>query len=288
MKKIIVLLLVVGAVFFTLSVAKNAIAKTAVQSLCQTMTGLELHIRRLNIGVLTTLIDIQDLRLHNPPEFQDRVMFDLSEVYVDYNLRSILSGKVHLEELRLDLKELTIIRNEQGQLNLDSLKAAGAKKKAPEEKEAAREAAPAEEKKELPEIQIDRLVLKVGKVIYKDYSKGPEPNVQEFDVNLNETYENISNIQALVPLIVSKALINTTIAKLANYDMNDFMSQFDAQGLDLGEVGLDQFEGLATEAQGFLSQITESGAQGQGGDFTKAADEAAEGLKQLFGGLGGQ
>jgi hypothetical protein len=62
--------------------------------------------------------------------------------------------------------------------------------------------------------------LKIGKVVYKDYSRGTEPFVQEFNVNLNERYSNITDPYKLVSLIVVKALWNTTIASLANFNLD--------------------------------------------------------------------
>jgi len=289
MKKLISVLVVVLAVLFVLSVVKNAVAKGAVQNVFQAMTGLELTMKRLNIGILTTSIEVKDLRLHNPPAFKDRVMFDLPEIYVDYNLTSILKGRAHLEEVRLDLKELLIIKNERGELNLDYLKPAAAEKE-PAEAKKPEETAATKEKK-TPEIQIDRLVLRVGKVIYKDYS-GTTPMIREFDINLNETHENITDINALVPLLVSKALINTTIASLANYDMDEFMSNFEVGGLDLSEVGLDEFSTLTTEfetkATGFLSKMKEVTGPSSESGLGETAGQAVEELKGFFGSLAGE
>ena len=50
-------------------------------------------------------------------------MVDLSEIYVDYNLGAIMGGKVHFEEVRLHLKEFVDVKNEAGELNLNSLRA---------------------------------------------------------------------------------------------------------------------------------------------------------------------
>jgi len=62
--------------------------------------------------------------------------------------------------------------------------------------------------------------LRIGKAFYKDYSRGGAPSVKEFDVNLNERYTNITNPYSVVTIIVVKALANTTIAGLTNFDIN--------------------------------------------------------------------
>ena len=71
----------------------------------------------------------------------------------------------------------------------------------------------------MPDIQIDLLALKIDRVIYKDYSKGGSPKVKEFNVNIDERYVDITDPQSLGRLIIVKALKNTTIASLANFDI---------------------------------------------------------------------
>jgi cytolysin (calcineurin-like family phosphatase) len=67
---------------------------------------------------------------------------------------------------------------------------------------------------------IDELDLKIGKVIYKDYTKGGSPSVKEFNVGIEEHYTNIDNPYAFASLVVFKALANTNVASMANFDLN--------------------------------------------------------------------
>ena len=71
----------------------------------------------------------------------------------------------------------------------------------------------------MPELQIDLLRLKIGKVVYKDYSGSASASIKEFNVNIDESYKNITDPSALVRLLVFKALTKTTIANLINFDM---------------------------------------------------------------------
>lgn len=214
MKKIGTIVLVVVAIFVLVAVGKNIIAKTALSAGVKAMTGLKLSMKSMNVGVVKTLLGIDELKLYNPAGFTEPVMVDMPEIYVDYDLGAFLKKRVHLEEVRVDLKEFVVVKNEKGELNLDSLKVV---------KEQKEEKAPPEEKKErakMPEFQIDVLELKIGKVIYKDYSKGTPPQVREYDININERYENITNPYSFATLIVVRALTGTTIAKLANFDLS--------------------------------------------------------------------
>ncbi len=211
MKKTVIIILSIFAVLIVLYFGKNIIAKKSLSGGVRIMTGLELSIKSMNVGILNTLIGINGLQLFNPPGFVDKLMVDLPEVYVDYNLGAFIKGKVHLEEVRLDLKEFSVIKNEKGELNLDSLRVVKEKKEEKVEGE--------EEKTKMPELQIDILELKIGKVVYKDYSKGTPPKVREFNVNIDERFENITNPRTFISLIIVKALKNTVIARLTNFNL---------------------------------------------------------------------
>ena len=218
-RKIVTIPAIVLVIIIALFFGKNMIIKTSVTAGVKAMTGLKLNIRSMNIGVFKSLISINGLQLHNPQGFEDDVMIDLPEIHVDYNLGAFMKGKTHLEEVRLHLKEFIVVKNEAGELNLDSLKVV---KAAEDKKGGAGEIEKGDgetEKTKMPDIQIDLLALKIDRVIYKDYSKGGSPKVKEFNVNIDERYVDITDPQSLGRLIIVKALKNTTIARLANFDI---------------------------------------------------------------------
>jgi hypothetical protein len=212
-RKIIIIPAIVFAILIALFFGKNMIIKTSVTAGVGAMTGLKLSIRSMNVGVFKSLIGINGLKLYNPSGFVDELMIDLPEIYVDYDLGAFMKGKAHLEEVRLNLKEFIVVKNADGQLNLDSLKVV----EAAEEEEVIEKSK--KEKTKMPDLQIDLLDLKIGTVIYKDYSKGTPPKERVFNVNIDERYENITDPQSFVRLIILKALKNTTIASLTNFDI---------------------------------------------------------------------
>lgn len=206
------------AIILALSGMKNGIVKFAIEKGVKQVTGLKLSIGELSVGIATTRIDIKNLKLHNPRGFEDKLMLDMPEIYVDYDLPAFFRGKIHLKDMKIDMKEFIVEKNTRGDLNLDSLKMTK-KEEAPEKK---KEAKPME-------MQIDSLDLKVGKVLYKDYSQGGKPAVQEFDVNIHENYTNITDLKSLISLIMSKALMKTTISKLTNFELNKLTDSISSQ-----------------------------------------------------------
>ncbi len=273
MKTLFKIVVVIALLVGVLLLAKNAIANAVVTNGVNAMTGLTLHMDAIDVGVFKNAIGIQGLRLNNPSGFTDPVMVDMPEIYVEYNLEALLQKRVHLKEVRLTLNEFLVVRNPQGHLNLDALKVVQDSKThaAP----ASTPAAPS------TQLQVDVLELNIGKVVYKDYSLSGKPIVQEFPVNIHERYEHITNPQAFAALIVSRALMNTTIAKLTNLDLGALQAQVGSQLQHATEM-----VGSAVDAARQMQTGAARGAANAGKEALGAAGEAAkkmtDALKKAF------
>lgn len=205
MKKILVILAIVLVVLF---LSKDFIVSTIITTSVVSFADLPVDVKSVKVGIFKSTVEIEGFKLYNPKKiFKDRVMADIPQLYIDYDIGSLLTGTKHLRTVRLNLKEFDVIKNENGELNLDSLKAIESKR-----------GGPSGIKKDF-KFKIDVLELKIGKVVYKDYSKGAPPLVKEFEIGLNERYENITNPYAFASLVVFKALANTSISQLANFDL---------------------------------------------------------------------
>jgi len=254
MNKWVKILIIVVVALFVLSIAKDMIIKVSVEKGVELVTGLQLSMSSLNVGVVNTMVGIKGLALSNPKSFKDRTMMDAPEIYVHYDLPAMIGGRVHLQEARINVKEFTVVKNEKGELNLDSLKSIQGKKGG---KEASAK---------MPQIQIDTLELKIGKAVYKDYSRGGAPSVTEFPVNINEKYTNITNPNTLVALIAFKAMANTTIGRLANFDIG----------------GL---KGTLTNSLGGAEKLAGQAVAGAGAVVGQVAQKATEGVRDVLGAL---
>ena len=278
MKKPLVIVVSILAILVVLSFAKDIIVKTSVEKGVELVTGLPLKMRSLNVGIVRTLLGIRDLTLFNPKGYPDKIMLSMPEIYVDYNLPDIIKGKIHLEEVRIDMKEFIVVKNKQGELNLDSLKVVQAQ----QEGKAPQEQAKKEGKGKAPEMQIDTLELKVGKVIYKDYSRGGAPSVKEFDVNLNEKYENITDPYSLVSLIVVKTLMNTTIARLADFDLKGLQGTV-SDTLATAQQAATEAAAQTKEVLMQTKQQTEATVKETTETIKKTADDLKKSFKLPFG-----
>jgi len=245
-KSIAFLVLVVALLLFS----RNMVVKAAVTKGVKAATGLKLVVNYLDLGMGKAIVDIKGIQLYNPPGYQDKVMMDVPEIYVNYDFGALLKKQVHLREVRLDLKEFIIVKNTDGSYNIDALKIdRGPKKKA--------EPAP-KKKGGAPGITIDQLNLRIGRVVYKDYSAGGEPVIQEFNVNMDQQYNNITDIRVLGSLIVTQAVTRTAISRLTDLDIGAFQQDADqllrqATNKVTGELG-DTLDKAAGVLQGLFGE----------------------------------
>jgi len=252
MKKLGIVLVVIIGVVVLLLVFKNVLIKAAVEGGTKKATGLELAIGDMDVGLLKSKVDITDMRLLNPAGFPDKVMFDIPKFLVDVELASFFKGGAHVETIVLDLKELMVVRNKDRKLNLSALKSVSEKQQ--KEKMPVKEEKAKKEKKKAPQVVIDTLVLKIGKVTYKDYSWGKKPFTKTFNIGINEVYRNITDPKELVNLIIVRALQKTNIAQLANFDLDslkadvsDTLKTVEKAATEAGQKELEDLEKSATE-----------------------------------------
>ncbi len=218
MKKPVQILLIVIAALFVLGIVKNGIASTAISSAISQATHVPVKIGGVNLSFLKASIQIKNLTIDNPSGFSDRRMVDIPKIFIDFEPGELFKGRAHFKEVRLELKELTVIRNKEGHLNVDAVKPTDTQKKQAKEK-----AKPASGQKP-PKLMIDTLSLSIGRVVYKDYSTGgSEPVTQVFDINIQDRkYNNIDNPASVVSLLMFEALTRTTLSKLAQLDLDAF------------------------------------------------------------------
>lgn len=282
MKTLLRIIIIVVVIAVLALLAKNIIAKVAIEQGARAVTGLELKMDKFNLSLTKNLVGMKELRLYNPKGYPDKVMVDMPTILVDYKIAPLFQGKVHLEDMVFHLNELTVVKNKDGELNLDALKPVK-KEETAEKKEKPKK----EEKKEpgkAPQFQIDKMVLRVGTVYFKDYSKGEEPKVKTFNIDLDETFYDIQDPTVLVNLILFKALTGTTIGRLADFDMkglqnsvSDQMAASKEKAAELAKQSKEMAAQKAKEAEKLGKEAAE--------DAKKQADKLAKETKKTFGGL---
>ena len=198
MKKILLILGIIVLSLVVIAIVRDQVIKAVVTMEVSNITGAPVKLSGFSLGLFKQAVHMEGLKIYNPKGFPEGVLVDVAKMNVHYDLAMLLKGKVHLMQAGLDLKEIGLIRNKEGKLNVDALKVTQAKQES---------GAKAKEPAKVLSFQIDEFKLKMGRVVEKDYSSGaPEPVVTVYDINLEKTYKNITSPQQLVALIITEPM----------------------------------------------------------------------------------
>lgn len=249
MKKILRYFLVgILVLFLMLFLVRNFVLKAGIEHGVKLVTGLDFRMGQFDAAVLRPVVTIRDLRILNPHDFPDKVMLHIAEIYAVYDLPALLSGKFHFQELRFHLREFVVVRNKYDKLNLDSLVAAQKKLSSGPQQP-------------MPQIQIDLFLLKIDKVVYRDYHQGDPPVVKEFAVNVTEQFKDIKSPLDLARLVVMRALQRTAVAALTNFDLNNIRGAL--------PLYLASPDGFAGELKSKVTQFLDNASRGMKNLFNK-------------------
>ncbi len=218
------LLFLIILILIVVVLARNFIVKTGATVGAKVAAGLDLSIADVKIGLADSDVGLKGIQLQNPKGFPDERMVDIPEVYINYNLLDFFKNNIHVEEVRLNLNEFIVVKNKEGKLNIyEMIPPSEDKPEEPGTPEEPQDPDTPEKDGTKREVNVDSLKLKIGTVIYKDFSVEP-PKVTKFDVNIDEEIKDV-NTESLIKYITGKALMNTTIANLANINLDDLTGQ---------------------------------------------------------------
>jgi len=121
-KWLFILILIAVGLVVGLLLSKDAILKATVEQQIRAQTGMDAKIGRLSLGLLTPVVTIENLELRNTPEFGGTPFLDIRELHLEYDREALAQRKLRITLLRLNLEELTVVRNSSGITNLSAFK----------------------------------------------------------------------------------------------------------------------------------------------------------------------
>jgi len=187
MKKILIVSGIVIIFLVGITIFKNLIIKSVVTSAASSIIGAPVHIDGFSMNVFNSTIRITGFKMYNPSGFPEGILVSCPKVNVIFDRASLFNHKPHFLLVEVELKEMVLTKNKEGKLNVDALKIV-------------------QQSKSLPPtpMQIDLLNLKIGKIVYEDYTIGANPpSVRVFDINRHQSYKSIPNAQQLALLVLS-------------------------------------------------------------------------------------
>ncbi len=211
MNKILKVFLIVLAVLIGLHLLKDQVIKAGISTVGSSIVGAPIHVGHFSLNFLTQKVRIGDLKVYNPPGYPDEPLINIPQIAVDFDTPAFFKGKLHFPLIVLNMKEMVLVRNKEGVLNVDSLKVVEQAKEKKDEQ-------PKKSSKELA-IQIDDLKLNVDRVILKDFSSGrSEPSILVYEIGMkNKEFKNIKSIQQLSVVVMSQAMGPTAIKSAGMY-----------------------------------------------------------------------
>jgi uncharacterized protein involved in outer membrane biogenesis len=242
--KILAVLVVLIVIVF---LARNVIARKAVEMGATRITGFPLEIGSVDLGLFSSEVDVHDLKLMNPPDFKERMFVDLPEFRMDYRLGSMLAGAPHITDMLVNLKDVVIVKNTKGESNVQRLKGVTSSSSGSKSEPA----------KPARSYRVDQLRIHIGTVTYKDYSRG-KPSERTIPLNVDATYNNITDSTDITRLVLFTVMSQVRLPDIG-VSVNDLKK-------NLGDV----------------TGTAEKTLQGATGELEKAGKGFGESLKQII------
>ena len=195
--RLIVLLIIVVAVAF---LARNLIARKAVQIGFTKYTGFPLELGAVSIAPAFGRVEVKDLHLMNTADFEEPTFVKMPTFTVDYQIGSMISGAPHINEMVLDISQVNVVKKANGESNLQKLEGVGG--------EGSTNAATAKASRKY---QIDKVQIHIGTVTVIDKQRG---STHAVPLNISATYENISEATDITRLVLMTMMSRMSLANL--------------------------------------------------------------------------
>src|SRR5262245_506093 len=112
-------------IFIVLLVAlillKDTLVKALLEYRLRARTGLDARIGRVEVGLSSPRLVIEDFKLYNSSEFGGSALVEIPELRMECDPKAFVYGKLHLRLLRLHLGEINIVESRDGRTNVVAL-----------------------------------------------------------------------------------------------------------------------------------------------------------------------
>jgi hypothetical protein len=252
-----------GGIFFNLLVFLVVVAAFAalawmlflpavVTAQLRARTGFDVSLRSLAVNPFAGTIALRGLVLANPAGFPRRDFLELREFRADADLGTLFSDRMVFDSMTIDVAALTLVTRADGATNAAALQRnlrPPASPGGPSGRQApARAGRP---------FLIRRLTLRFDRLVVANFA-GSRPEVHEFDLALDHTYPNVTDVRSLFPPDARQQLAPLGAA---------------IEGLASGDVGR------------ALGDAARAAAQSAGALLHEAGQKTGEKVKGLFDGL---
>ena len=110
-------------VLFIINVGKNSLVEYALKSQVKQASGMEVTIDRVDVGLIGANVRLEGLSIVNTPEFGGADFLRIPLLFLGSDLCSLFGSPKKINEIKLHVAHVGIVKNSAGELNLSQLKA---------------------------------------------------------------------------------------------------------------------------------------------------------------------
>ncbi|MGA1530924.1 MAG: AsmA family protein, partial [Kiritimatiellia bacterium] len=231
MKRIGYILLVLIILFALPFIFGKRIVERVALQMIEEATGFRASVGDIDVRILRPVVRIQDLTLSNPPEFPYPEMLHIRELYVRYDWITLFGDNVHLDEVRIDVPRIVMVKPETGKSNVELLADLASSDDGgvttPSPKEPPPPApAPAPSGEEQPiaiepakreqKLTIERLNIKLGEMEVRQYmANRSDPVIMPIPVGLDSTFTDVSDLDPVITQLSGELIFRSSIGVLS-------------------------------------------------------------------------
>ena len=176
-----IVVLVIIAVAVGLVLSRDKIAKTAMEQQIRAQTGMDVKIGKLSTSLLSPVATIENLMLYNTADFGGTPFLNIRELHIEFDREALTHRELHFKLLKLNISELSVVKNDLGQTNIVNLMAAAKLK-------------PPTGAVDFKGIEVAN--FSIGKIAYLDLKN--QKNNRQTSVNLqNQVFRNLNTPEDL-------------------------------------------------------------------------------------------
>ena len=233
----------------------------------KTKTGFDLTYAKQEVNLFKGLVDFQGMKLTNSSHFPVPDFVELNQFKTAVEPRSLFGDRIVVDEVVVDLKNVTIVKTADGAYNAkafaDALKAGVPASQSP----AAQQKPGASGSSRIPPFIIKSLTIKIGTIDYCDYSSGSgKPKV--YTVNYSRTFTDVTDVKALAMALAKdfsglgmEFMANMIVSSLTDFNTyldlaNNVLNGVGAVGGQLLDTGTSTVNGAAKGAGDLLKKIS--------------------------------
>jgi len=211
-------------------------------------TGFDVSVQDLSVNPFTARISVKGLVIGNPSTYPINDFVHIGEFTADAELGSLFADRLIVEEAVVDIRELALVRNSQGERNALAFWKALVGESGPAQAQGVEDKQKPSAKKEF---LIRKLRLRLDRLVISD-GITDTTQVRKVDLQFAQDYENVTGVAQVTEPIIRQAIAKSGALKELTAKA---LEGFKTNGASLKESGQKAVESI----KGFFKSLGEKG-----------------------------